>query len=169
MNKADFRTRGRLQRRKADRNFDKGIQYSLSSEEHLLQSISSRLPLPKVLNEICSLLDCQIGKVVSLISLPGEDAGEHGAVAMNAALFGLHTFCSERLVGENEEPLGFLEMYCCVARSPNSSEFQLIEWAKCLAVIAIKRHNESTEQVNCGMRGTLPLRGRLLEWPVSMN
>ena len=37
-------------------------------DEQLLQSISSHASLPKVLNEICSALDFQIGNVVSLIT-----------------------------------------------------------------------------------------------------
>jgi hypothetical protein len=169
MNEYDFGSRDRSQKRKTRRNFDDNIQYLLSAEEQLLQSISARAPLPEVLNGICSALDCQIGNVVSLISLPGDDASELAAFAMNAAFFGLHTFCSEGVVAENDELLGFLEMYCTVPRSPTASEFQLIERAKCLAAIAIKLDNEADRQGNCGMRGNRPVRGRVFEWPVSMN
>jgi len=66
--------------------FDDKIEYLLSAEEQLLQSISIRGPLPKVLNRICSALDCQIGNVVSLISLPTDDASELAEIAMNATL-----------------------------------------------------------------------------------
>lgn len=138
-------------------------------EEHVLQSISSRAPLPKLLNEICSVLNRQIGSVVSLISLPGDDAGDLEAIASNAALFGLSTFCSEGVFGESDELLGFLEMYSSVARSPNASEFQLIERAMCLAAIAIKRHNETRHQDNGGMCGNQGTQKRVLEWPASRN
>jgi hypothetical protein len=168
MKEYDFSAGGKLQRRKADHPEEK-VQYTSSLEEHVLQSISARAPLPKVLNEICSVLDCQIGNVVSLVSLPGDDAGDLEAIARNAALFGLYTFCSEGVFAESDELLGFLEMYSSVARSPNASEFQLIERAMCLAAIAIKRHNEASAQGNCEPRGTMPVRGRLLEWPVLMN
>jgi hypothetical protein len=169
MNEHDFSSGRKLRRRKANHHADEKVQLTSSLEEHVLQSISSRLPLPKVLNEICSVLDCQIGNVVSLISLPGDDAGDLTAIAMNAALFGLYTFCSKGVFDESDELLGSLEMYCSVARSPNGSELQLIERAMCLAALAIKRHNEASAQGNCGPRGTMPVRGRLLEWPVSVN
>ncbi len=169
MNKFHSRTRDRLQKRKVHRNFDGKILYLLSAEEQLLQSISTRAPLPEVLNGICSALDCQIGNVVSLISLPGDEASDLAEIAMNAALFGLYTFCSGGVVAENNELLGSLEMYCSVPRSPSASELHLIERAKRLAAIAIELDNEAGHQGNCGMRGYRPLRGRVLEWPVSMN
>jgi hypothetical protein len=143
MNEYDFGSRDRAQKPKGYGNFDEKIQYLLGAEEQLLQSISARAPLPEVLNGICSALDRQIGNVVSLISLPGDDASELAAIAMNAAIFGLHTFCSAGLVAENDEVLGSLEMYCSVPRSPSAREFQLIERGKCLAAIAIKLHNEA--------------------------
>ncbi len=143
MNEYDFGSRDRAQKPQGHGNFDEKIQYLLGAEEQLLQSISARAPLPEVLNGICSALDRQIGNVVSLIYLPGDDASELAAIAMNATLFGLHTFCSAGLVAENDEVLGSLEMYCSVPRSPSAREFQLIERGKCLAAIAIKLHNEA--------------------------
>ena len=169
MNEFDFGPRARLQKRKAHRNSGDKIQYLLRAEEQLVQSISTRTPLPKVLNEICIALDCQIGNVVSLISLPGDNANELASIAMNAALFGLHNFCSEGVVAENDELLGFLEMYSSIPRSPSAGEVQFIERAKCLAAIAIKRHNEAGHQGNCGRRRNRPVRGRVLQWPASMN
>jgi len=166
MSEHDFSS---LQRRKANHSADEQIQYTSRLEEHVLQSISSRAPLPKVLNEICSVLDCQIGNVVSLISLPGDDAGDLEAIAGNAALFGLYTICSEGVFGESEELLGFLEMYGRVARSPNASELLLIERAMCLAAIAIKRHNEASHQDNGVIRGNQGAQKRVLEWPASSN
>jgi hypothetical protein len=166
MNKFDSGSRERTQARKVGRNFDDKIEYLLSKEEQLLQSISIRGPLPEVLNRICSALDCQIGSVVSLISLPTDDASELAEIAMNATLFGLHTFCSAGVVAENDELLGSLEMYCCVPRSPSAGEFQLIERAKCLAAIAIKIDKEADDQGSCGMRGNRPALERVHEWPV---
>jgi hypothetical protein len=149
--------------------FDDKIQYLLSAEEQLLQSISSRAPLPGVLNEICSALDCQIGNVVSLISLPEADGIDHAAIALNAALFGLYTFCSEGLAADNEEPLGCLEMYSSVARTPSANEIRLIERAKCLAALAIKLDNEAACQGKSGKRQNPPVCGRVIDWPVSLN
>ncbi len=145
------------------------IQYLLSAEEQLLRSISTRAPLAGVLNEICCALDCQIGNVVSLICLPEEDGSDLAAIAMNAALFGLYTFCSEGLNAENDEPLGSLEMFSSVSRSPSASEFRLIERAKCLAALAIKLDNEAGHQGHYGMRENRPGRGRVFDWPVSLD
>jgi hypothetical protein len=142
------------------------VQFSSSVEEQFLQSISTQAPLPKILNEICIALDCHIGSVVSLISLPEDDPVELAAMALNAARFGLYAFCSEEIAGENAEPLGYLEMYCSLRRNPSAGEYQFIERAKCLAAIAIKRHHEAGQQGNCGNR---PVPGRLLEWPQPTN
>jgi hypothetical protein len=159
MSEYNSRRRDGSQQRKARGNSDDRIQYLWKAEERLLRLISTPTPLPKVLNEICGALDCQIGNVVSLISLPGGDDGELAAIAMNATLFGLHTFCSEEIVAENEELLGFLEMYSSTPRCPSRGEAQFIECAKCLAAIAIRLHNEASRLV----RGSVP------EWPASLN
>ena len=169
MNEYSFGSRDKLQKRETHRNCDNKIQYLLHSEEQLLQQISSRAPVPGVLNGICIALDCQIGNVVSLISLPEDGASEVGAIATNAALFGLFTFCSEGIVDENDELLGTLEMYCSVRRSPSAAEFQLIERAKCLAAIALKLDREAGRQANYGKRANPRVRGTVLEWPVSFN
>jgi hypothetical protein len=169
MNKPHSRTCDRSQERMPHRHSDDEIQYLLRAEEQILQSISTRALLPEALNKICHALNCQIGDVVSFISLPGDDASELAAIAMNALVFGLHTFCSEAIVTENNEVLGFLEMYSSVPRRPSASEFQLIERANCLAAIAIKLQKKADHQSNCGMRGDRPVRGRVLECPVPTN
>jgi hypothetical protein len=168
MNEYDFGPDARRQE-PAQRSLDGKTQYFLRAEEQLLQSISSRASLPKILNEICSALDFQVGNVVSLITLPGDDPSDLAAIAMNAAHFGLHTFCSEGVAAEKDEVLGFLEMYCSVPRNPTAEEVQLIERAKCLAAIAIKRHNEASDQDDGGGRGNQGARKRALEWPASRN
>ena len=169
MNKSHSDPRDRPQKRMSPCHSDDKIQYLLSAEERLLQSISTGAPLPEVLNEICNALDCQIGNVVSFISLPRDDASELAEIAINAALFGLYTFCSEGVFAENDELLGSLEMYCSVPRSPSATEFQWIERAKCLAAIAIKLDQEAAHPGNCDPGGNRPVRGRVLLWPVSMN
>jgi hypothetical protein len=104
--------------------------------------------------------------VVSLITLPGDD---FAAIAINAAFWGLYTFCSEGVVSANDEVLGFLEMYCSVRRAPAATEVQLIERAKCLAVIAIERHNKASDQDSGGGPRNLGARKRLVEWRASRN
>jgi len=169
MNEYDLGSGARPEKRNAHRSADDKIQYLLQAEEQLLQSISSHASLPKVLNEICSALDFQIGNVVSLITLPDDDPGELADLALNAARFGLHTFCSEGVIAENDDLLGFLEMYSSVPRDPTAEEVQLIERAKCLAAIAIERECEPGHQGNCGKEGHRASRGHLLEWPACRN
>ena len=169
MNGYDSGSGGTPQKCNIQGSLDGKIHYFLRAEEQLLQSISSHASLPKILNEICRALDSQIGNVVSLITLPGDDPSERASIAMNAARFGLRTFCSEGVAAENEVRLGFLEMYCSVPRDPTAEEVQLIERAKCLAAIAIKRHNEASHQDNGGVCGNQGAQKRGLEWPASRN
>lgn len=169
MNEYDSGSGDRPQKNKSHPNLDDKFQYLLGAEEQLLQSISARAPLPELLNGICIALDCQIGNIVSLILLPGDDASDLVPIAVNAAFFGLHTFCSAGIVTENGELLGSLEMYSSVRRSPSAVEVQLIERAKCLAALAIKLENEADHQSHSDRPANRPARGTVLEWPASAN
>jgi hypothetical protein len=148
---------------------DGAIQYLLGAEEQILQSISGRAPLTDVLDKICLSLNCQIGNIVSFVSVADYDARDLAISPRNAGLFGLFPFCSKAMTDENDEPLGALEIYCCVSRAPHADESQLIERAECLAAIAIQRHNEMTRRSKCVMRDGDSLQQRLLEAPVSVN
>jgi len=148
---------------------DDNSQYLLGADEQILQAISAGALLPDVLNKICDALGCQIANVVSLISLPWHDVSDLVAIAKNAALCGLYTFCSEALVSENDELLGSLEMYCCDRRGPSPSELQLIERAKHLAALAIKREIEKNRRVHCGVLENPPVRGNMDAGPVHVN
>ena len=169
MNEYHSRSRGRSQILRLRRSSDDKIQYLMRAEEQLLQSIPARTPLLEVLDRICSAINSQIGNMVSLISLPGDDVTDHAAIARIAALFGLHAFCSAGVVAENGELLGSLEMYSFVQRRPSAREFQLIKRATCLAAIAIRHHNAANHHSYGCILGNRPVRGRVLEWPLSMN
>jgi hypothetical protein len=169
MNENRYNPRNSSAERTANRNSDDQSQYLLSSEEQLLQSISARAPLPELLNGICSALDCQIGNVVSNISLPDDDVSELAAIAADAAFFGLYVFCSAGIVAENGEFLGSLEMYCCPHRGPSPGESQLIERATCLAAVAIRRHNEASEPRSRRVPENRLSREAELEPPASPN
>ena len=169
MNEYHSRSRDRSHRLRLRRSSDDKAPYLPRVEEQLLQSISARAPLSEVLGRICTAIDSQIGNMVSLISLPGDDVTDHAEIARIAALFGLHAFCSSGVVAENDELLGTLEMYSCVPRSPSAREFRLIERATCLAAMAIKRHNEASHHGYGCIHRNRPVRGGVLEWPLSMN
>src|SRR5664279_3672024 len=85
--------------------------YLMREEEYILQSMSMRAPLRHVLNGICGALDCQIGSVVSFISLPWDEDCELSEIAMKAAAFGLFAFCTRLVFSEANQHLGFFEMY----------------------------------------------------------
>ncbi len=169
MNRAQHRTRKRSRDPKSVGNIDGKIQYLLSAEEHLLQAMSARAPLTGILNEICSALDCQVGNIVSLVSLSGNDASDLAVIARKAALFGLSLFSAESVVGENGEVLGTLDVYCCVPRGPSHDEFQLIQRASCLAAVAIELDDETNQERNLGLPGKRPTVATVLEWPLSLN
>ena len=147
MDNFNFRSRDGSREYWPRRNSRCEIQYLLRIEEQLLHSISARTPLPEVLRKICSALDSEIGNMMSLISLPDDDANGLTAIAKGAALFGLYKFCSATVIGGNEEVLGSLEMYCSVPRNPFLREVQLIERATCLAAVAIRRQKEADGHV----------------------
>jgi hypothetical protein len=169
MDKFHSRSRERWEIPMPPRHFEDRIQYLLKAEEHILRSIFTRAPLPRVLNEICSALDCQIGDMVSLISLSEDDATSAADIAQNAALFGLYIFISAGIVAESGDELGSLELYCCVPRNPSRREFQLIERAACLAALAIERDMEAGYYANGRIPENRPVRGNALKWPVSTN
>jgi hypothetical protein len=83
--------------RRADSSFDLGTS---SHRENL--------------NEIRNALDCQIGNMISLISVPEDDAINADNVARDAALFDLYILFSLGVGSESGEQLGSLRMYCCV-------------------------------------------------------
>jgi len=169
MDEYDSRSPDKSQKHGSHCGSDGKIQYLLIAEERILHSISTRAPLPEVLNSICGALDSEMGNMASLISLPGDEAADLAIIASSAALFGLRIFCSVNVVAEDGEVLGSLEMYCCAPRSPSGREFQLIERATCLAAIAIERHRQAGNHGTCCLHENRPVQGCVLEWPVSAN
>jgi hypothetical protein len=131
-------------------NCDPGaeVQYLLRAEEQLFHTISACMPLAEILHKICDALNSEIGNVISLASLPDDDSTDLAAIVKSAAIFGLYKFCSAPVLGGNDEALGSIEIYCCIARRPFLNEIRLIERATCLAAVAIKRHNDTHRPVS---------------------
>ena len=169
MDESEFRSLAKWQISVPLRYSENRIQYLLKTEEQILQSISARAPISRILNDICDALDCEIANMVSLISVPDDNATSASVVSSSAVLFGLHIFFSAVIWGESGELLGSLEMYGCVSRNPSPREFQLIERAVCLAAIAIKRYRETGDGGDCRFHGIRPARGYVPETPTSMN
>jgi hypothetical protein len=170
MDESEFRSLAKWQISVPPHYSENRIQYLLKTEEQILQSISARAPISNILNDICHALDCEIGNMVSLISVPDENAISGAEVLHSAVLFGLYRFFAVVIIAENNgEELGSLEMYCCVSRDPSPREFQLIERAVCLVAIAIKRYRETGDGGNCRIHGIRSARGYVPETPTSMN
>lgn len=113
------------------------IQRLVTGESYLLEMIATDAPLTTILDELCSALDAQIGKVTSMISLPSEE--EEPDRAPRTTQFGFSLFYSSEIVSPDEFLLGNLDMYCCVPRTPKTEEIALIERAVLIAARAIQR------------------------------
>src|SRR5437763_331304 len=120
MDESEFRSLAKWQISVPPRYSENRIQYLLKAEEQILQSISVRAPISRILNEICNALDCQIGNIVSQISVPDDNAISGAEVLHSAVLFGLYRFFAAVIEAENGDELGSLQMYCCVSRNPSA-------------------------------------------------
>jgi hypothetical protein len=104
--KSHSRTRDNSQKRKVLHNLDSKFRYLLRAERQPLE-------VRGILDGVCTALDCQIGNVVSFISLQGNDANELSAIAMNAELFGLYISILKPLLPRMPRRWGLLR--CTVA------------------------------------------------------
>jgi hypothetical protein len=153
----------------APRHSGDSAQYVLHAEQQILQLISARAPIAKILNEICYALDRQIGNMVSVVSLSDGGCIGTAEIAENAALFGLHVFFSTGIAADSGENLGTLEMYSIVSRKPAARELSLIARALCLAAIAIARCVKSPAEQVCRDHEHLVLRSFVAKQPASLN
>jgi hypothetical protein len=148
---------------------DGQIQFVLNAEEKILKWISERAPVPEILSEICTALDCQIGNIVSRISLSGEDVTATSEIARNAVLFGLHAFFSAGIFAESSEELGSLEIYCCAPRKASPDDIHSIERAAYLAAIAIERDIEEGKKRSWRIPEDGPVREASRKRAVQIN
>jgi hypothetical protein len=169
MNKSGHGSGENSQQGGALRHSGDSEQYVLEAERQILQLISARAPVAKILNEICYALDCQIGNMVSVVSLPDGNSIGTAEIAENAALFGLHIFFSTGIAADSGENLGTLEMYSIVSRKPTAQELPLIARALCLAAIAIACRVKSRAEKACRDHGHLLLRSFVTKQPASVN
>jgi GAF domain-containing protein len=137
------------------------IQFLKIAEREVQRSIFARVPVPELLNRICSALDCEIGNVVSLASVLDDVTTDFAAIAGNAKLFGLHMFCSMGLVSANRGPVGKLELYSCEPRIPTRRELDLIKRAAWLAAIAIESAGETLEDDDGAVTEMYPSQMRM--------
>ena len=117
------------------------IQTLLVGEGRLLDLISTGAPLAHVLDKICTVLDLQVGNIVSLVLFLDDEEHTVQTIAQSAAHFGLSVFWCAAILSPSEELLGTFEVYSCFPQSPSPSESKLIERAAQLAALAIQGHN----------------------------
>jgi hypothetical protein len=144
-----------------------GIESLRQAEEKVLQMISARAPIAKILDEICLAADHQIGDLASYISRPEDDKRELSAIATMVVYYRLHIFCCEDIFGENGQVLGSLEMFSGVPRKPTCEELETIAWAKYLAALVIKLDQQATVQTDSSAIADLPVQASVREWAES--
>lgn len=116
------------------------VQTLLAAEEQLLDLISTGASLSYVLDKVCTALDVQVGNIASVVFLLQDEEHVSHELALNAALFGLSSFCSTAIPSQSGELLGTFEIYCCCPRTPSRFEQNLIERAAQIASLAIELH-----------------------------
>ena len=141
----------------------------LAGEGQLLEMISAGAPLPEVLDRVCTVLDLQVGNVVSLVLLPDDGEHTHHAIARSAAKFGLTSFSCTPILSPTEEFFGTLEMYCCFPRKPSICESELIDRATHLASLAIQQYQHDQDAESCSLEWIGATRRRPCEGPPSAN
>jgi hypothetical protein len=122
----------------------------LAQERQILEMIALDAPLPSTLNRLCSIVDVEIGDVVSVISLAEEESSRSFAKARSAMKVGLTLFSSTDVFSRSKTLLGTLEIYGCDSRLPTAHENELIKRVARLAAIALQRHKDAQELERSG-------------------
>ena len=169
MNKSGHRSNDGPQDGGEHRHSGDSAHYLLKSEQQILQLISAKAPLAKILNEICYALDNQIGNMVSVVSLTGKEPTDVAEIGKNAELFGLHVFFATDIATDRGEQLGTLEMYSILCRKPSPRELPLIARAVCLAAIAVQCRAATIDAPMVPCRGSRLLQRFVEQQPASLN
>jgi hypothetical protein len=117
----------------------------LAAEGQILESISLGMPLPEIFNRLCAAIDVQIGNVVSILSLPGEDENHFCSITQSAMRLGLDVFWFNGIFSRDGALLGTIKIYACDSRLPTPHEHKLIERTSHLAAIALQRREDERD------------------------
>ncbi len=140
--------RGRKERPKScgcHRNCTDNKYGPLAQERQILEMIVLGAPLAETLNRLCSIIDVEIGDVVSVVSLADEEGIHFCAKAQTAMQVGLTLFSSTDILSRSGTLLGTLEIYGCDPRLPTVLETRVIQRVARLAAIALQRHKDAEE------------------------
>lgn len=117
----------------------------LAEEGEILKAILLGETLPITLNKLCTLIDFQIGDVVSLVCLASVEESFANSIAQTARKFGLNVFSFTNILSPDRRVLGTFQVYSCERRRPTPRELQLIERVTHLAGIALQHHRDRLE------------------------
>jgi len=140
MDKNKSRARWLLMGSRPRRSWNDTRRRLLIREEQIVELISLGAPLSGILNKLCAAVDIQIGNVVSLVLLPGEQNHDLLLIVHLAAECGLSVFSSRSILSSDGGLLGTLQIYSCEQRHPNPDEARLITRAVHWAAAAFQRH-----------------------------
>ena len=129
----------------------------LAQERQILEMIVLGAPLPETLNRLCSIIDVEIGDVVSVVSLADEEGIHFCPKAQSAMQVGLTLFSSTDILSRSKNLLGTLEIYGCDPRLPTLHESQVIQKVARLVAIAVQRH-EDAQEIERGSRDSASVR-----------
>jgi hypothetical protein len=127
------------------RNYTDNKYGPWAQERQILEVIALGAPLPGILNKLCSMIDAQIGNVVSVVSLADETESHFGPRSQTAMRVGLTEFSSTDIFSRSKTLLGTLEIYTCDSRQPTPDENRLIQRVVRLAAVALQRHKDAEE------------------------
>ncbi|MGH9724408.1 MAG: hypothetical protein ACRD41_05020 [Candidatus Acidiferrales bacterium] len=141
----------------------------LVGERHILELISLGAPLAGILNKLCTVIDAQIGNVVSLVLLADVEECHLASMSQSAVQFGLNGFSSTNIYSHDKRLLGTLQIYCCDQRRPAPHEFQLIERVNRLAAVALQLHKDAEKFEGSGSHWSSARDGSAPERPPFIN
>ena len=120
------------------------FRYSpLPEEGQILKSILMGETLAVTLNKLCTLVDVQVGNVVSLVCLAGAEDGFAQSIAQTARQFSLNVYLSMDIISPDHNLLGSFQVYSLNRRRPAPRDLQLIGRVTHLAAIALQRHSDA--------------------------
>lgn len=102
----------------------------------------------------------QIGGVIALVRLCGEDSTYAGAITESAARFGLERLWSVPIHLTFGHAVGTLELYSQEGRAPSERELQVIEGASRLAAKILDRGRQKI-QASRGLRARKGISHRI--------
>ncbi len=143
--------------------------HALPEEKQILELILLGAPLLDTLSRLCTLIDVQIGNVVSLVSTVGVGEDYAYSIAQSAMQFGLNVFSSTSICSRDQHLLGMMRIYCCGQRHPTKREFHLIDRVVHLAEVALRSRDYAEDFEALSGRFESKIGDSALEKPPFVN